>query len=320
MTTNQPNDPTLDPKNGHHLHAGHPLSERTIRALAAAHLGAFDVLRVLEMALEEDLHTGFDLTSVATIAPSSVSSADVVIRKDGVFGGAPLITAALEWFIGDRVQCKVLFADGDRVKKGDVVATINAPTIELLTIERTMLNLICRVSGTATLTRAWVDAVAGTNAKIRDTRKTTPGMRAFEKYAVRCGGGINHRIGLYDAVLIKDNHVLAAGGVGAALDLVRAAYADRHLVIQTEIDHLDQLDEALDHGAQQILLDNMSPALMAEAVARTRAKAPRVLLEASGGLTLDTAAAVAASGVDFISVGGLTHSAPILDIALDFKR
>jgi nicotinate-nucleotide pyrophosphorylase (carboxylating) len=312
---------TTAPMGGHHLHAGHPLSERTIRALAAAHLGAFDVLRVLEVALEEDLHTGFDVTSVATISPSSVSAADVVIRKDGVFGGAPLITAALEWFIGDRAQCKVHVGDGDRVKKGDVVATIQAPTIELLTIERTMLNLICRVSGTATLTRAWVDAVSGTNAKIRDTRKTTPGMRAFEKYAVRCGGGINHRIGLYDAVLIKDNHVLAAGGVGAALDLVRAAYADRpDLVIQTEIDHLDQLDEAIDHGAQQILLDNMSPALMSEAVARCRAKAPEVLLEASGGLTLDTAAAVAASGVDFISVGGLTHSAPILDIALDFKR
>jgi nicotinate-nucleotide pyrophosphorylase (carboxylating) len=313
--------PSLDKKHGHHLHAGHPLSERTIRALAAAHLGAFDVLRVLEVALEEDLHTGFDVTSVATIATTSVSSADVVIRKGGVFAGAPLIHAALEWFVGDRAQCKVFFADGDRVKKGDVVATINAPTIELLTIERTMLNLICRVSGTATLTRAWVDAVAGTNAKIRDTRKTTPGMRAFEKYAVRCGGGVNHRIGLYDAVLIKDNHVLAAGGVGAALDLVRAAYADRpDMVIQTEIDNLDQLDEAIEHGAQQILLDNMSPALMAEAVTRTKAKAPQVLLEASGGLTLETAAAVAASGVDFIAIGGLTHSAPILDIALDFKR
>jgi nicotinate-nucleotide pyrophosphorylase (carboxylating) len=313
--------PSLDTKHGHHLHAGHPLSERTIRALAAAHLGAFDVLRVLEVALEEDLHTGLDVTSVATIAPTSVSSADVVIRKDGVFAGAPLIHAALEWFVGDRAQCKVFFADGDRVKKGDVVASINAPTIELLTIERTMLNLICRVSGTATLTKAWVDAVAGTNAKIRDTRKTTPGMRAFEKYAVRCGGGVNHRIGLYDAVLIKDNHVLAAGGVGAALDLVRAAYADRpDMVIQTEIDNLDQLDEAIEHGAQQILLDNMSPVLMAEAVTRTKAKAPQVLLEASGGLTLETAAAVAASGVDSIAIGGLTHSAPILDIALDFKR
>jgi nicotinate-nucleotide pyrophosphorylase (carboxylating) len=310
----------LTPKTGHHLHAGHALSERTIRALGAAHLGAFDVLRVLEVALEEDLHSGYDVTSVATISPTSVSTADVVIRKDGVFAGAPLLAAALEWFIGDQAQFKVLVADGDTVKRGDVVATINAPTIELLTIERTMLNLICRASGIATLTRAWVEAVAGTKAKIRDTRKTTPGMRALEKYAVRCGG-VNHRIGLYDAVLIKDNHVLAAGGVGAALDLVREAYADQPaMVIQTEIDHLDQLDEAIDHGAHQILLDNMSPALLAEAVTRTRAKAPSVLLEASGGLTLDTAAAVAATGVDFIAVGGLTHSAPILDIALDFKR
>ena len=306
---------------GHHLHAGHPLSERTIRALVSAHLGPFDVLRVLEVALEEDLHTGYDVTSVATISPTSVSSAEVVIRKDGVFAGAPLIHAALEWFIGDESQCKVLVADGDRVRRGDVVATINAPTIALLTIERTLLNLICRASGTATLTRAWVDAVAGTNAKVRDTRKTTPGMRALEKYAVRCGGGVNHRIGLYDAVLIKDNHVLAAGGVGAALDLVKARYADRpELVIQTEIDRLDQLDEAIERGAHQILLDNMSPALMSEAVTRTRATAPGVLLEASGGLTLETAAVVAATGVDFIAVGALTHSAPILDIALDFKR
>ena len=318
---NSNNNNNSGESNGHHLHAGHSLSERTIRALANAHLGAFDVLRVLEVALEEDLHTGFDVTSVATIAPTSLSVADVVIRKDGVFAGAPLLAAALEWFIGDGVQYKLMAADGDRVKRGDVVATINAPTIELLTIERTMLNLICRASGTATLTRAWVDAVVGTNAKIRDTRKTTPGMRAIEKYAVRCGGGVNHRIGLYDAVLIKDNHVLAAGGVGAALDLVKARFADRpEMVIQTEIDRLDQLDEAIDHGAHQILLDNMSPALMTEAVTRTRAKAPNILLEASGGLSLETAASVAATGVDFIAVGALTHSAPILDIALDFKR
>jgi nicotinate-nucleotide pyrophosphorylase (carboxylating) len=309
-------------KSTHHQpHAGHPLSERTIRALTTAHLGPFDVLRVLEIALEEDLHHGEDVTSVATIDAASVSSADVVIRRDGVFAGAPVLSATLEWFIGDAVQVKVLAEDGQSVSRGDVVATINAPTIALLTIERTMLNLICRTSGTATLTRAWVNAVAGTSAKVRDTRKTTPGLRALDKYAVRCGGGVNHRIGLYDAVLIKDNHVLAAGGVGAALDLVVSRYADRpEIVIQTEIDRLDQLDEAIAHGAQQILLDNMSHADMAEAVRRTKAAAPHVLLEASGGLTLDNAASVAATGVDFIAVGALTHSAPILDIALDFKR
>ena len=306
---------------GHQPHVGHPLSERTIRALSAAHLGPFDVLRVLEVALEEDLHHGDDVTSVATISPTSVSSAEVVIRRDGVFAGAPVLAATLEWFIGDSVQFKVHAEDGQRVSRGDVVARINAPTIALLTIERTMLNLICRTSGVATLTRSWVDAVAGTPARVRDTRKTTPGLRALEKYGVRCGGGVNHRIGLYDAVLIKDNHVLAAGGVGAALDLVTALYRDRpDLVVQTEIDHLGQLEEAVAHGAHQILLDNMSPADMTEAVLRARALAPHVLLEASGGLTLDTAAAVAATGVDFISVGALTHSAPILDIALDFER
>jgi nicotinate-nucleotide pyrophosphorylase (carboxylating) len=305
----------------HHEHSGHPLSERTIRALTAAHLGPFDILRVLEVAVAEDLHGSEDVTSVATISPQSISNADVVIRRDGVFAGAPLLGAALDWYIGDRVQYKILVDDGQRVARGDIVATIAAPTIELLTIERTMLNLICRASGTATLTRAWADAIEGTNAKVRDTRKTTPGMRAIEKYAVRCGGGVNHRIGLYDAVLIKDNHVLAAGGVGAALDLVRAKYADRpDLVLQTEIDRLAQLDEAIEHGAHQILLDNMSPTDMAQAVAHTRVKAPHVLLEASGGLTLANAKEVASTGVDFIAVGALTHSAPILDIALDFKK
>lgn len=305
----------------HQTHAGHPLSERTIRALSTAHVGPFDVLRVLEVALEEDLHHGEDVTSVATISPTSTSTADVVIRREGVFAGAPILAAALDWYIGDAAQFKIHMDDGQQVGRGDIVATIVASTIDLLTIERTMLNLICRTSGTATLTRKWVDAVAGTSAQIRDTRKTTPGLRALDKYAVRCGGGVNHRIGLYDAVLIKDNHVLAAGGVGAALDLVVERYRDRpSIVIQTEIDRLDQLDEAIDHGAQQILLDNMSPTDMAEAVRRTRERAPGVLLEASGGLSLDTAAAVAATGVDFIAVGALTHSAPILDIALDFKR
>jgi nicotinate-nucleotide pyrophosphorylase (carboxylating) len=311
------------PLSSYQPHAGHPLSERTIRALSSAHLGPFDVLRVLEVALEEDLHHGEDVTSVATISPAAVSSADVVIRSDGVFAGAPVLAAALEWFIGDAVQFKIQAEDGKHVHRGDVVASINAPTIALLTIERTMLNLICRTSGIATLTRSWVEAVASASgsARVRDTRKTTPGLRALEKYAVRCGGGVNHRIGLYDAVLIKDNHVLAAGGVGQALDLVTARYRDRpDIVVQTEIDRLDQLDEAIDHGAQQILLDNMSTEAMAEAVRRTRARSPHVLLEASGGLTLATAAAVAATGVDFIAVGALTHSAPILDIALDFKH
>ena len=299
---------------------GHALSPGTISALAGAHLGAFDVLRVLEWAVAEDLHGGDDVTSIATISREARSTADVVVRGTGVIAGVPVLAATLEWFIGPALSLELRAEDGQRVRRGDVVATISAPTIDLLTIERTMLNLICRVSGTATLTRTWVDAVAGTHARIRDTRKTTPGLRALEKYAVRCGGGVNHRIGLYDAVLIKDNHVLAAGGVGKALDLVHEKFAGwPDLIIQTEIDRLDQLDEALAHGAHQILLDNMGVDDMTEAVRRIRAAAPHVLVEASGGLSIATAAAVAATGVDFLAVGSLTHSAPILDIALDFR-
>ena len=299
---------------------GHALSPNTISALANAHLGAFDVLRVLEWALAEDLHGGDDITSIATVSPDARSTADVVVRGSGVIAGMPVLAAALEWFIGTPLALELKAADGQRVVRGDVVATISAPTIELLTIERTMLNLVCRLSGTATLTRAWVDAVGDTNARIRDTRKTTPGLRALEKYAVRCGGGVNHRIGLYDAVLIKDNHVLAAGGVGQALDLVHEKFAGwPELIIQTEIDRLEQLDEAIAHGAHQILLDNMSPADMTEAVRRIRVAAPTVLIEASGGLSIANAHEVAATGVDFLAVGSLTHSAPILDIALDFR-
>ena len=299
---------------------GHALSPGTISALAGAHLGAFDVLRVLEWAVAEDLHGGEDVTSIATISREARSTADVVVRGTGVIAGVPVLAATLEWFIGAALSLELRAEDGQRVRRGDVVATISAPTIDLLTIERTMLNLVCRVSGTATLTRTWVDAVAGTHARIRDTRKTTPGLRALEKYAVRCGGGVNHRIGLYDAVLIKDNHVLAAGGVGMALDLVHEKFAGwPNLIIQTEIDRLDQLDEAVAHGAHQILLDNMGVDDMTEAVRRIRAAAPHVLVEASGGLSIATAAAVAATGVDFLAVGSLTHSAPILDIALDFR-
>lgn len=299
---------------------GHALSPKTISVLANAHLGAFDVLRALELSVAEDLHGGEDVTTAATVDPASRSTADVVVRRDGTIAGIPVMAAALEWFIGHDLTMDITAKDGQAVSAGQVIATVSAPTAQLLTIERTMLNLLCRLSGTATLTRAWVDAVAGTSARIRDTRKTTPGLRMLEKYAVRCGGGVNHRIGLYDAVLIKDNHVLAAGGVGRALDLVRQRFADRpDLIIQTEIDRLDQLDEAIEHGAHQILLDNMSVTDMAEAVRRTRAAAPAVLLEASGGLSLANAASVAATGVDFLAVGALTHSAPVLDIALDFR-
>jgi len=197
-----------------------------------------------------------------------------------------------------------------------VLATVTGPTRSLLTAERTALNLLCHLSGVATATARWVDAVAGSGAAIRDTRKTTPGLRALEKYAVRCGGGQNHRMSLSDAALVKDNHVIAARGVGKAFALVRAAYPD--LPVEVECDSVDDVREAVGAGADLVLLDNMTTAEMTEAVAMTRPAGVRT--EASGGLTLDKAATVAATGVDYLSVGALTHSAPVLDIALDLRR
>jgi nicotinate-nucleotide pyrophosphorylase (carboxylating) len=295
------------------------ISARTDAALRAGGLDPIVLADLLRRAIEEDLGGGEDLTSVATIDPRDTSVADFVVRKAGVFAGAPVLAAVIDLTI-PAASLDVLLADGAAVAAGDVLATVRAPTIALLTVERTALNLICRLSGIATHTRTWVDALSGTATKVRDTRKTTPGLRDLEKYAVRCGGGVNHRRGLNDAVLIKDNHVLAAGGIGKALDAVHRYLSGRNeVVIQAEIDRLDQLDEALLHGATQILLDNMSAAEMAVAVARVRGSGRRVLLEASGGLTLADAPEVAATGVDFIAVGALTHSSPVLDIALDFR-
>ena len=335
------------------------LTPATDAALRTAGLSPTALVAFVRAAIAEDLDGGEDVTSVATIDPADTSVADFVVRRDGVIAGVSVLAAVIECTIPEaNVDTFVL--DGALVVRGDVIATVRAPTIALLTVERTALNLVGRLSGIATHTRAWVDALAGTPAKVRDTRKTTPGMRDLEKYAVRCGGGVNHRRGLSDAVLIKDNHVLAAGGVGAALDAVyrrferrigRSAPAEAgdgearghgaggnaaaaagagelqlgapRLVVQTEIDRLDQLEEALAHGAEQILLDNMSLDDMRTAVHFVRAHAvagePRILVEASGGLTLATAAEVANTGVDFIAVGALTHSSPILDIALDFR-
>ena len=193
---------------------------------------------------------------------------------------------------------------------------IEAPTVALLTAERSMLNLMCHLSGVATLTRAWVDALEGTAARVRDTRKTTPGLRALEKYAVRCGGGVNHRMGLWDAALVKDNHVAAAGGVGEAFRRVRAAFPA--LPVEVEVDGIDALRVVLAEGADVVLLDNFTPELMREAVAIREAERPGTVLEASGGLTLANAADVGATGVDYIAVGELTHSARVLDLGLDF--
>jgi nicotinate-nucleotide pyrophosphorylase (carboxylating) len=295
------------------------MKQSTRAALAAAGLDADDVERLCRATVAEDLDGGHDVTSMSTISASSVSTAEFVVRGSGVVAGVPVLRCMLETHLGDDVDVTVSAVDGDRVERGAVIARLTAPTRSLLTVERSALNLICRLSGVATATRKWVDALTGTGAKVRDTRKTTPGLRDLEKYAVRCGGGVNHRRGLHDAVLIKDNHVLAAGGVGKALDAVWKRYPGTAMVVQTEIDRLSQLDEAIGHGAQQILLDNMSIADMSEAVRRIRERSPSILVEASGGLTLDRAHEVASTGVDFLAVGAITHSAPILDIALDFS-
>ncbi len=226
-----------------------------------------------------------------------------------------MVAAVLEVVTDDSVVIDQLVRDGDQVEAGDVLLTARALVRALLTAERTALNLLCHLSGVATLTRRWCDAVAGTGAQILDTRKTTPGLRALEKYAVRCGGGSNKRMGLYDAALVKDNHVLAAGGVRAAFDAVRALFPD--LETQVECDTVVQVREALDAGATFLLLDNMP---IADLTAAVEVAAGRAKLEATGGLTLERAAAVAATGVDFLSVGALTHSAPVLDIGLDLRN
>jgi nicotinate-nucleotide pyrophosphorylase (carboxylating) len=300
------------------------LSPNTRRALDAAGLRADDVVAFAHRCIAEDLDGGVDVTSVSTIPADDMSIARFVVRGTGVLAGVPVLAAILETNLPTESSIELLLADGQVVKKGDVIATVRAQTIQLLTVERTALNIICRLSGIATHTRRWVDALAGTSAHVRDTRKTTPGMRDLDKYAVRCGGGVNHRRGLSDAVLIKDNHVVAAGGVAEAVTAALAYTASHRvpgappMVVQCEIDRLEQLDEAIRAGATQILLDNMSTAEMAVAVTRAKATNPLIKLEASGGLTLETVATVAATGVDYIAVGALTHSSPILDIALDF--
>jgi nicotinate-nucleotide pyrophosphorylase (carboxylating) len=303
-----------------------PLSAATHAALTTAGLRPDDVVALARRCIEEDLDGGADITSVSTVDAAARSTADVVVRADGVIAGVPVLAGVLEATLPAGSTIELRLADGVRVTRGDVMATISAHTISLLTVERTALNIVCRLAGVATHTRKWVDAldaIPGNVTRVRDTRKTTPGMRDLEKYAVRCGGGVNHRRGLSDAVLIKDNHIVAAGGVGAALDAVHR-YLTRHpsragVVVQVEIDRLSQLDEAIAHGATQILLDNMAPGDMAEAVRRAKGANPAILLEASGGLTLTNVAEVSATGIDFVATGAITHSSPILDIALDFR-
>ncbi len=266
-------------------------------------------------ALAEDLGLAGDITTNATIAAAARADAVIAARKAGVISGLDLARAAFV-ALDPAVTFEAVAGDGGTVLPGAVVARVSGNARALLSAERVALNFMGRMCGIATLTRAYVDAIAGTSAVIVDTRKTTPGLRAFEKYAVRCGGGGNHRVGLFDAVLIKDNHIVAAGGLSAAVAAARASVG--HLVkIEVEVDTLAQLAEALKHRIDAVLLDNMTPGQLREAVALTGG---RVLTEASGGVNLMTVRAIAESGVDLISVGALTHSAPVLDLGFDFAE
>lgn len=295
------------------------MRETTAHALREAGLEPDAVAGLVRAALAEDLGDAGDLTSLATVPADAVLDVRYVTREAGVVAGLPVLAAVVDEVTGDAADLTSLVTDGTRVAAGTALAELRAPARQVLALERTSLNLLGHLCGVATVTRAWADAVDGTGAAVRDTRKTMPLMRALEKYAVRCGGGVNHRTGLFDAVLIKDNHVVAAGGVGAAVDAAYAAHPRGTVVVQVEVDSLDQLDEALDHGAEQVLLDNFSLADLREAVARVRARAPKTVLEASGGLTLAVARAVAETGVDLLAVGALTHSARSLDIGLDAR-
>jgi len=299
--------------------AGALHDERVAAGLRAGGLDPEYVARVARTTVEEDLGGGVDVTSEATVDAEARAVADYTARKPGVAAGVFVAAAVLDLVSGGEAEFEFPVEDGARVEPGTVLFTARARTRDLLTAERSALNLMCHLSGIATVTRHWVDAVAGTGAQIRDTRKTTPGLRLLEKYAVRCGGGVNHRMYLSDAGLVKDNHVVAAGGVVEAFDAVRAAFPG--LPIEVEVDTLEQLLPVVEAGAELILLDNFTPERMRAAVMLVGRNEPygRTRLEASGGLTLDQARAVAETGVDYISVGALTHSAPILDIGCDFR-
>ena len=286
-----------------------------VDALRAAGLDAVEVEAVIRRALEEDLAFGPDVTTDSTVSPGAVSTGDVVPRTPGMLAGVPVAAAVFDLVGGSAVDVVLHAADGSPAEPGQAVLTVSGPTRALLTAERTALNLVGRLSGIATLTARWVDAVAGTGAAIRDTRKTTPGLRALEKYAVRCGGGTNHRMGLGDAALIKDNHVAAAGGITAAVEAVRAQARD--IPLEVECDTLAQVEEALAAGVGLVLLDNFGLADTRAAVAMVAGRGMR--LEASGGLGLGRAAEVAATGVDYLAIGALTHSAPVLDLGFDLR-
>ena len=267
---------------------------------------------LIKRALAEDLQGGVDITSTSTIAAESVSTADFASRKAGVLAGIDMVKATLEEVGLTNIDVKK--RDGDSLHEGDVILTVTGNTRAILLAERTALNFVGHLSGIATETSKWVTAVADTKCKVRDTRKTTPGYRQLEKYAVRMGGGTNHRMSLSDAALIKDNHIAAAGGVSQAFSAVRSAFPDAP--IEIEVDTIDQLREVLPLKPDLVLLDNMPPEHCRQAVALVNGA---VKLEASGGISIENAKAFADSGVDYIAIGALTHSAPVLDIGLDLR-
>ena len=274
-----------------------------------------EVERVVYTALAEDLgDPPRDVTSEATIPGDQVNSAELVARAAGVVAGLPVAAQVFAATSGGVTGFEQIVEEGARVVRGDILAVVAGPTRSLLTAERTALNLLCRMSGVATHTRKWADALVGTKATVLDTRKTTPGLRALEKYAVRVGGGTNKRMGLYDVAMIKDNHKLAAGGITAAYRAVRLKFPE--VAVQVEVTTVAEAREAVEAGAEFLLCDNMTPELLREVVG---AVGDRAELEATGNLTLQTVEAYAATGVDYLSVGGLTHSSPILDIALDLR-
>ncbi|QBJ94784.1 carboxylating nicotinate-nucleotide diphosphorylase [Rhodococcus sp. ABRD24] len=279
-------------------------------------LDPLETLALVRTALDEDLRYGPDVTSVATVPEGAIAEASVVSRAAGTVAGIDVGLMVLDEVIGaGNYEVLSRVDDGTRIQPGDAVLTVAAPTRVLLTAERTMLNLMCHLSGIATATSAWVDAVEGTECKIRDSRKTLPGLRGLQKYAVRVGGGVNHRMGLGDAALIKDNHVVAAGSAVAALRAVRAAAPG--IECEVEVDNLTQLDEVLAENAELVLLDNFPLWQTQIAVQRRDTVAPSTKLESSGGLTLDVAADYAGTGVDYLAVGALTHSVTVLDLGLD---
>jgi len=284
-----------------------------VSELADAGLDPEAVYDEVVRAIAEDVPAG-DVTSEATIPAAARGVGDLGAREPGVVAGLGVAALVFHYVLGEDVTVTDRLPDGTRVVPGDVVMRVVGPTRGLLTAERTALNYASHLSGIATATAAWVDALAGTRARVLDTRKTLPNYRALQKYAVRCGGGVNHRFSLSDMAMVKDNHVVAAGGVVPAYRAVRAARPD--LEVEVEVTDLEQLQELLEAGCTRILLDNMDTATMAEAVRRT---AGRALLEASGGLTLERAREVAATGVDFISTGALTHSVRVFDLGLDLQ-